>query len=99
MKGGHPHLRRLRSGQFGYALGHLFGGLVGEGDGQYLPRRHAVLDQFGHAIGEHARLAAARAGEHEKRPPGGFHREALLGVEQCKVDHFSSSESFSKMSW
>ena len=45
------------------------GGLVGEGDGHDAPGFDAVfLDEIGDAVGEHAGLAGARAGQHEHRP-------------------------------
>ncbi len=44
---------------------HLPGALVGEGDRQNLPRQGPQrLDQVGHAVGQHERLARPRAGQH-----------------------------------
>ncbi len=45
----------------GHALRHLAGGLVGEGDGQNLPRVHAAGHQVGDPLRDDASLAAARA--------------------------------------
>ena len=45
------------------------GGLVGERDREDLPRLRLVgVDQERDPVGEHARLAAARAGEDQQRP-------------------------------
>jgi len=47
---------------------HLARGLVGEGDRDEVPRRHAVfLDEHGELAGDDGSLAAARAGEDEQR--------------------------------
>ena len=68
--------------QFVHALDHLGGGLVGEGHGQDGFRHHAqMLDQMGDAVGDDARLAAARAGQDEHRAFGGFDSFTLLRVE------------------
>ena len=49
--------------------GHLARRLVGEGDGHDAPGGDVQLGhEVGDAVGEHARLAAARPGEHEHRP-------------------------------
>ena len=64
------------------ALAHLGGGFVGEGHRQNGFRHHAhVLDEIGDAVGDDARLAAARAGEDEHRALGSFDGLALLRVE------------------
>ena len=48
------------------ARAHLARGLVGEGDREYRPRRGALdFEQPADAMGEHARLAGAGAGENE----------------------------------
>ncbi len=68
------------------AVLHLAGGLVGEGDGEDLAgARLAGGEQVRDARGEHARLAGARAGEHQHRPLGGLHREALLGIQLVEI--------------
>ena len=64
------------------ALAHLGGGLVGEGHRQDGFRHHShVLDQIGDAVGDDARLAAARAGEDQHRAFGSLDGFALLRVE------------------
>ena len=51
------------------ALAHLARGLVGERDREDLPGLRLVgVDQEGDAVREHARLAAAGAGEDQQRP-------------------------------
>jgi hypothetical protein len=57
------------------------GGRRSEGSEDRLGRDAAHPDQPGHAIGEHARLAAAGTGEHEQRALGGLDRLLLLGVQ------------------
>ena len=50
------------------ALAHLVGGLVGEGDGEDLPRGGvAGGDEMGDAVGEHPRLARPRPRHHQQR--------------------------------
>ena len=62
---------------------HLLGGLVGEGDREDLVRLHAAgRDQVGDAVGEHSRLAGARAGDHEQ---GAFGREHGLLLDRVQV--------------
>ena len=64
------------------ALGHLAGGLVGEGDGQNRVGRDAFfLDQPGDAAGDDAGLARAGAGQDEQRALGGFDGGALFGIQ------------------
>ena len=46
--------------QGGDAVVHLFGGFVGEGDGEDVPRGYAhLLDEVDNAVGEDAGFAAA----------------------------------------
>jgi hypothetical protein len=52
------------------AAPHLAGGFVGEGHGEDPPRIDAAGHQIRDAVGDHARLAAARAREHEERALG-----------------------------
>ena len=60
------------------ALAHLLRGLVGEGDGQQLAGARAPgLHEPGDAMGEHARLARAGAGEDEQRAFAVGHGGAL----------------------
>ena len=68
------------------ALLHLARGLVGEGHRQDLaaaraPRRHDVGD----ASGQHARLAGARARQHQQRAVQRLDRLTLLGIETREV--------------
>ena len=62
----HPHLLGHRPDEGADAVLHLVGGLVGEGDGEDLERRDALLDEVGYAMGEHPRLARTGAGDHEQ---------------------------------
>ena len=63
-------------------LAHLAGGLVREGDRQDLLRFHAAgVDQVRDAVGEDARLARARSGDHEQRPLRGEDRLLLRRVQ------------------
>ena len=64
------------------ALGHLAGGLVGEGDGQDGVGRDAFLaDQPGDAAGDDAGLARAGSGEDQQRAFGGLDGGALFGIQ------------------
>ena len=64
------------------ALAHLLRGLVGEGDGQDLAGARAPgLHEPGDAVGEHARLARAGAGQDEQRAVAVGHGLALGRVE------------------
>jgi hypothetical protein len=69
MEGAEPHAIGRAADQLRHAVEHLARRLVGEGDGQDLRRPCTARDQLmGDAGGEHARLAGARAGQHEQRP-------------------------------
>ena len=64
-------------------LAHLAGGLVREGDREDLVRLHAAgVDQVRDAVGEHARLARAGAGDDEQRA---FGREDGLPLGRVQV--------------
>ena len=88
-----PHTKRMESRnhrlgdrksahQLIHALDHLRRSLVGKGHRQDGFRHDAqILDQMGDAVGDDARLAAARAGQDEHRPFGGFDSFALLRIE------------------
>jgi len=65
-----------------HALGHLAGGLVGEGDRQNRRRRHALGDDVGDAARDNARLAATGPGQHQQWPVNGGDGLALRG---CKA--------------
>ncbi len=77
----HGHVARLLADQGQDARAHLRGGLVGERHGQDLPRLDALdADEVSHPMGEHARLARARASEDEQRTVCRRHRARLLRV-------------------
>ena len=63
-----PQAREIRPGRSRHAVEHLARGLVRESEQQDVLRQDAVFEQVGDAIGERARLAAARAGDHQRRP-------------------------------
>ena len=89
VNGAHPHGGSAVD-HGGEALLHLVGGLVGEGDGEDGGGIDPLLlDEVGDARGQNARLAAARARQHEHGALGVRHRFDLLFVEFCKdfVDH------------
>ncbi len=87
VEGADPHAAGASRQEVAQTLAHLGGRLVGEGDRQDLPGAHAlVVDHVRDAVGEHARLARARAREHEQRPLGALGRLALGGVEGRKID-------------
>ena len=68
--GGEPvecaHLDWLRPDEGRDAPPHLVGGLVREGQGDDLASRDALCDEVGDAAGDHTRLPAAGAGQHEQ---------------------------------
>ena len=82
VEGEDPDRARDAAEQVLEPLAHLPRRLVRERDRQDLVRLHAAGgDQVRDAVGQHARLARARAGDHEQRPLGGEDRLAL-GVVQ-----------------
>ena len=82
VEGGHPHTLSLGPHQTTDAFPHLGGGLVGEGDGEDLPRMHTpVREQIGDAPGQHRGLAGSGARDDQQRAAGVFHRGPLLIVE------------------
>ena len=87
VEGAHPHAAGAAGKQRVEALAHLGRRLVGERDGEHLPRTDALV---GHhvrdAVREHARLARARAGKHQERAVRTEHGVALSGVEAVDVD-------------
>src|SRR5580704_7705940 len=67
------------------ARAHLAGRLVGEGDGEDALGRGALgLDHPGDPMGEHARLAAAGARQHQHRPRWGGDGGALRVVQRIE---------------
>ena len=87
VEGGHPGVLAGFAAEGVHALHHLPRRLVGEGDGQNLPRGHAAVDQMGDAAGEHAGLAAARARQNKQRPLRLFDGGALLGIQFVQIIH------------
>ena len=64
------------------ALGHLAGGLVGEGDGEDGVGGDAFFaDEPGDAAGDDARFAGAGAGQDEQRAFSGLDGGALFGIQ------------------
>ena len=69
VEGQHPHAARPAAEQQLDALAHLLRRLVGERDREQLVGpRLAAVDQVGDPVRQHARLAAAGAGEDQQRP-------------------------------
>ena len=61
---------------------HLAGRLVGERHREQVARRQiTATEQPGDPVGDHARLAAAGAGQHEQRTIAGRHGFALGGIQ------------------
>ncbi len=64
---------------------HLAGRLVGEGDGHHAVGLDVALaNEVSDALGEHPRLARARAGQDEDRAVNGSHRLPLGRIEVSK---------------
>jgi len=88
VEGAYPHAAGIDGQQRADACQHLARGLVGEGNGHQPVRADlAGLDQPGHARGQHPRLAAAGAGQHQG--VAGFDRDGgvLGGVEVVEQGH------------
>ena len=87
VEGTDPHASRALGQDGGQTLAHLGRGFVGEGDGQDLPRAHALIgDHVGDAHGEDACLSRAGARQDEQGAARGLHGLALGGVEPVEVD-------------
>ena len=71
--------------QIRHAPHHFAGGLVRERQQQDAVGRDALLQQVGHAVGERARLARARAGDDQRRPGRRRHGRVLLLVEFARI--------------
>ena len=65
VKGAAPEAKSAIGEEGFHPLQHLPGGFVGESEEEDLGRGDAMLQQVGHAVGERARLAAARARDDE----------------------------------
>ena len=87
VKGAEPaQTLRVGADQMGDPLAHLACGLVGEGDGQELPRPCAARRQDVRQPGrQHAGLAGARARQHQNRPLGRLHSLPLLRVQAGEI--------------
>jgi hypothetical protein len=82
VEGHQPHPTRGATQQAFDPRAHLLGGLVGEGDGEDLAGLRLVgVDQERQPVGQHARLAAAGAGEDQQRALAVRDRLALGLVE------------------
>lgn len=85
VEGHDPHGVGARADQLLDALLHLAGGLVGEGDRQYLAGVDAARpQQMGDPVREHAGLAGTGAGHDEQRRSGVDHGGALLFVQSVQ---------------
>ncbi len=71
--------------RFADAIEHLARGFVRESEQQDIARVDAVLEQVRDAIGERARLPAARAGDDQERPGRRRHRRELLLIQLRRV--------------
>ena len=81
VEGPAPNAVGVRTEQLGDAPGHFPRRFVGESEQQDLPRLDPVLQQPRHAVGQRARLAAARPGDDQRGAAGRSHRGQLLLVE------------------
>ena len=66
VEGAGPERGGVVRDEFADALGHLAGGLVGEGEQQDLAGVDAVVEQPGHAVGESAGFPGAGAGDDQR---------------------------------
>ena len=76
-----PQPRRVAADQVRDAVHHLARRLVRERQQEDAVDRDALLEQVRHPIGQRARLARARPGQHQRRPRRGRDRRELLRVE------------------
>ena len=67
VKGSHPHGACGLADRGHDALAHFVRRAVREGEGEYRVGMHPSLEQASHPRGQHPRLAAARACDHEQR--------------------------------
>jgi len=85
VEGADPHAARVDGQHGGKARHHLLGRLVGEGHRENAGRRNLPgADEICDARGQHARLAAARAGQYQRGLGGEFNSGALFGIETGK---------------
>ena len=86
MEGAHPEFRgRLLAYDFAYALAHLGGRLVGEGQGHDARRVDAVAQKVHYLVCQHARLARAGTGDYELGASEVFDGGTLRFVELVKI--------------
>ena len=82
VEGAHPQVAGiLFAHQFADTLFHLARRLVGEGQGQDVAWRYALLQQPRYLVGQHARLARPCAGYHQRGALGLHHSLLLRRVE------------------
>ena len=80
-----PQRRQFLSQQIRHPPHHLPGRLVRERQQQNAVRRNPLLQQIGHPVGQRARLARARPGDHQRRPRRRRHRRVLLRVQFARI--------------
>ena len=80
MKGSHPDIPCLGTNQLGDAIFHFPRCFVGKSERQDVERINAFVDQVSHAVGQHARLAAACTGDHHGRPFSVYN-----GIDLCLI--------------
>jgi hypothetical protein len=80
-----PESARIHRQQIRDAIEHFARGFVREREQQNVSRIDPVLEQVRHAIGEGARFARARAGDHQDRPRRSGHRRELLFIQLRRV--------------
>ena len=90
MKGAKPKPLHRLPHHGGNAFAHFPRRLIGEGHRQHLRRKGLpAAEQMRKPRGQHARLARARPGQHQKRAIQSFHRRALLRIEPREVIRLS----------
>jgi hypothetical protein len=65
VKGANSHLFGGFANELLGPLAHFGGGLVGEGNGSYVRRRHTGLNQSCNFVSDYSRLARASARQHQ----------------------------------
>ena len=85
MKRAAPKAARIHRQQIRHAIEHLPRGFIRKRKQQDIARVDPVLEQIRHAIGQRARLPAARAGDDQERPGRSRHRRELLLIELRRV--------------
>ena len=98
VKGADQHLARVAPHQLLGALAHFGRGLVGEGDGGDAVGRQPGLDQPADLVRDHARLARARAGEHQTGAAEVVHG-VLLGLVETGAGGGGHGGGIGKSRW